>query len=63
MKTEYISPEFLFIGVELYDVLLSSAVEDYSSTGDDNGGSGSDWGDDPIFDDPGDFDDDDLFGD
>lgn len=55
MKKEYISPEFLFIGVELREVLLSS-VEDYSSHGDDGG----DWGDDPIFegdDDPGNFDD------
>lgn len=46
MKKEYISPEFLFVGVLLPDV-LSSSPEYY----DDGGSDDNDWGDDPIFDD------------
>ena len=45
MKRKYISPEFVYSRVELYEILTSS-VENYSGYVDPDPG---DWGDDPII--------------
>ncbi len=48
MKKEYISPEFDCLKVT-FSSILTNSVENYSGHGDDNGGGGDDWGDDPVF--------------
>ncbi len=47
MKKEYVSPEFDYLAVS-FSSILTNSVENFNSDGDDNGGSGSDWGD-PVF--------------